>query len=986
MTDTKELFLKLIGDEEQEAVAPIFMQQILNRGIECIPDVIQTGAKKGQTLKAHTQNVVCFSYHLSEILNIADNDRIQLIAAAYVHDLNKFPEYEGKSYGSIANSENVQKIIKIMLSEGGHEFDLDIERIVSLIRAHSGHYHADGDSLFAEQHRNDSRDRLMGILQAADTLDLSHHFHEREQKEKALRKINGLIQDFQYEFTWHYFSDNRGIYTNLIQNTLVNIYRNQNAVPLLLYPEGVWYLIKKGKQATVSAPDAAKQLQRQIDLMSLQDPSKSLSSAKVGFKFAQNPFELGLQADQVMALIVEQIMNRKEKWYADKYEKLASESGKKCFKEYGKWLAKSSERAKKFDNSRKKFEKLLEQSKLKPDFNEDDEAFWNLPAKKQEQIKKVRADYLKIGQEADLENSFKSAPLWNEEPKRLFYNDPDVLRLGDLTGSFAILLSNHIGFDSEKAWDIAAEQAGLSYEGYAELNFFDTQSDRGYRTAAILHEKGTAFQEVQKLYTDFLDSLTGQNQKETPADQDISDYIAANLRTQDGDFKINTGILKQYAESNHKQCSHCGAGFGLELMKGTLPDGIKPQLFSNRLKGGGGEPKRNVCKVCQQGFLVEKLVSEVYENHFYLHLFSDGGEHSSHAEPSVFLESLKNGIMALQSTDCRTFLMQPGQVIKEYLNEKIPRLYGDAKKTWGMLVPKFSQSIGGQITIGINPPGGKESNDSIRFLFSLFHLLVITKRFNLRGMMSRSSIPPLKAGEFDKLYIDHVPLSFRALIPENNLDSKSAGQLWEKLTCLYGLRNTYNLVDEKEIVTIAKTLYDTSGLDLMYHLKKSYASSKFTKDKDIKPWKQAWPYLEPFIREEELMPIKTMAEIALKYHFHGQSWKETSQAKPIDLAFDALSKHREPESEDELKMVILHDVTRGLERLSLSDSLGKERYDAVREFVNIFFEQVFKGRYRGDKNRMIKEQRRIRAAFLGFLTVLRIDNKNNEQGKEKDND
>jgi len=35
---------------------------------------------------------------------------------------------------------------------------------------------------------------------------------------------------------------------------------------------------------------------------------------------------------------------------------------------------------------------------------------------------------------------------------------------------------------------------------------------------------------------------------------------------------------------------------------------------------------------------------------------------------------------------------------------------------------------------------------------------------------------------------------------------------------------------------------------------------------------------------------------------------------------------------------------------------------------------------------MIKEQRRIRAAFLGFLTVLRIDNKNNEQGKETSNE
>ena len=127
------------------------------------------------------------------------------------------------------------------------------------------------------------------------------------------------------------------------------------------------------------------------------------------------------------------------------------------------------------------------------------------------------------------------------------------------------------------------------------------------------------------------------------------------------------------------------------------------------------------------------------------------------------------------------------------------------------------------------------------------------------------------------------------------------------------------------------------------------------------------------------MPIKKMAEIALKNHFHGKSWNETSQAKPIDLAFDALAKHREPETKEDLKMVIVHDVTRGLERLSNVGSLKKEGYAAAGEFVEIFFGEVFKGRYNSDKNRMTKDQRRIRAAFLGYLSVIREEMKKNRE-------
>ncbi|MEZ4528482.1 MAG: HD domain-containing protein [Desulfobacterales bacterium] len=192
--NSQELLLKLIGDEKEDT-APRFMEYALNKGMEYIPEVFQTGMKKGQTLKAHIQNVMCFCYQLADILEIEDSDKTNLIAAAYVHDLNKFPEYSGKSYSTIANKENVQQILDNMLAESEYDFDLSYDLVTTVIRGHSGHMHSDGNGLFAQKEHL-SAEKLIAVIQAADIFDLSHHFHESDHKEKAFSHYQRTNQGF----------------------------------------------------------------------------------------------------------------------------------------------------------------------------------------------------------------------------------------------------------------------------------------------------------------------------------------------------------------------------------------------------------------------------------------------------------------------------------------------------------------------------------------------------------------------------------------------------------------------------------------------------------------------------------------------------------------------------------------------------------------------------------------------------------------------
>ena len=978
MAKTDILLMELLSGEE-ESQAGLFFEHLMNKGIKRVPRIAQFGIKQGQSLRAHIQNVVSIAHHLSRVLRLDDGRRMDLLAASFVHDINKLPRFQGKPYGEIAVEENVQAFFEEILQDSDISFDFSTENVVSLIRAHSGHHHVDGDGLFASgSDRNEMRKMQIAILQAADTWDLSHHFHEKVQKEKALMYLNNGLNDRQFEYTWHFFSDNRGIFTNLIHNVVADLHRQEGAIPLLFYPQGVWYLTEKEKRTHISAGRVERELSAKMKRMSVVDPSKALRYAKVGFNYNIDPFQAGISAEKVVDVLVKQIIERDDRKYADKYEELTGKSGKKAFKAF---LSGEKKVEKTVEKESAAYGDLVRKHGLKEDFEKEDPAFTGLSKAIRNRIEKSKKKKTAAARDLAQFETEKRRLSWDAPPEDLFDAAPDAMRCGDLVSSFALLLKNHLGIDSKEAWDKAAEVAGLDAPERMELKYFDVQSDRGFRTAALLYEKQIDFSAIQDRYIRFLRDRSSDQDDGTEEPSALLEYISANFRTPENQFRFDGDALKGYMESDHCQCSHCGEKGGVESQSGNLPGGIKVQLFSNRLIGGhGSKVKRNLCDVCVHGFQAEKLVSEAYDNHYYLHLFADGGERSSHAEPAFFLESLKNAVAFLRQSDGRGFLVQPNAAMKKSLAGEEPRLEGTATQKNGIVVPKFSESVAGVITLGVNPPGGKTSNDGTRFVFSLMQLLVFTRQLNLRGILSKSSIPPLKSEEFAKLYIDHVPLAFQALIPQNDLDTNEEEALWDKFSAVFGLRNTYDPLDDKEIVRICRTMFDPVGLDTIHYMKNAFDKNRRTKD--YPPWNKAWPYLKPFIAEEKLMPIKKLAQIALESHFHGKTFKATSQAKPLDLAFEALSKHRPPETEEDLKMVILHDVVRGLERISPTSRLGREKAEAARLFAETFYEELLNDRYRCNKTRIVTDQKRIRAAFLGYLSVIREERKEKNE-KEK---
>jgi len=676
------------------------MELLLNKGIQMMPDILQYGAKQNQSLKAHTQNVMCFCYQLADILDIDDVSKMNLITAAFLHDINKFDEYNQMSYKDIATLENIEKHLKELFEYSDDEYDLSISTIQKIMLGHSGRLHHNASGLDANDSHPET-EQLIQIIQAADILDLSHFFHEEDKKQQALRLINQQVDDFQYDYTWHYFSDNRGLYTNFIHNVIVDEYQQQGAIPLLFYPEGVWYLKNRNHDIVVESKTIALRIQQDMDALSGQDTSKLVKDAKgTAMSFIKNPFALNLSPESIMDILVNAIVTPKDKKYVDKYQKLIADD---CLPKLNNSLEKEkSGIQKKIMDANKQYQTALSENKLSETWSESDNKFKSLSQSIRKRVVNLKYKLTDLNKQSQAIETIK----FPNSPDTLFDSEIETMHMGILVGSLAYLLNKHVtingsAIDPTNSWNLTVKAAGFDPDAYPELIVFDKQSNRAFRTATIFCEQGMNVVSLQQKYLEYLNSLNLSQLYESARQIDplLIDYVKTNFQTSRLPLTIDTHHIKNYVSGNHKQCSHCSSGEGIELMAGNLPKGIKPQLFSNRLKGGGGEPKRNVCTLCNQGFFLEKICHESYDNHFYLHLFADGGEHRSHAAPNIFLESLKNGIQALYHTDFRSFLIQPNAVVKNYLENKLPDLIGSAKKGWGVLIPKFSQSICGQITI-----------------------------------------------------------------------------------------------------------------------------------------------------------------------------------------------------------------------------------------------------------------------------------------------
>jgi CRISPR-associated protein Csc3 len=928
----------LIGKKDKTILSR-YLEQVANKSLLPYRNAshLQWGKKQGESLYTHILNGIFILDSLRDLLKLPDTEAKVLFTAYTVHDINKFHEQQG-SFNKLATQENIAAEIKRLdlpqFFPEWHDFLADIE---GLVRSHGGSTHTSGELLIPNlgpRYRL-GRERILALrylMKGTDTLDLSHTLDDRQHKGSFLDDFNTYLSESgvaaQYEFVTHRLTESRGLLSNVLHNAIAAHLQNQHGlIPLLFYPDGIAYLVKRTQKPTLTGSDqraAAKKAAQIINGFSQAKFRDFINAGNQGIKVDQTCLEMGIPFAGPQSIWGEiyNIVQRKS-WNTDSLEAKARERAERDF---GKYAAIYPETA--------------------------------------------------VTIRTALDNP---TPLIN--PTDMY------LRKGELVRSYYIFVNKYFKRSFDDVWTHLYELLEVPQEERPFYAFFDANYDRSY----ILGGRLTLDEDtiVQRIADDGTEVMSGEDDGD-PNIPLLQAYLERHCIFSVGgqpqiDFQAH---LRQYVTAQHKQCINCSSPFPTnEWMSGDVRGDITVQVFSNRRRGGTGAPKKYICDICQLQFLLEKLnYPEVRgEQLRYLHLFPYSFLTRS------FIEALRDTFRELiESNDAITALnLDTPQALAQWIEEteQRPTFRTETKKgkpqPYGIYVPRYSDLTGNLLIFPLNPGDG---NDTQKFLFALWNALVIQRHFGMKVLLSASPVPPLEKEEFGDLYVDNIPLGTQGLLPHNDYRQFKPGEgklldtlptLWEKTAHLQRLReltftsddNTPRLVRamtahplmiyyETDRLLIAKAGSDAGGLETWLYQQAFHPVNQLAHLAGGK-------FMEKLSKE-----LEKAAAIAVQHNLKGSSFERSSLLYPFDEVMRKLAQDQGKTAVDRetLRAAATQDIHDHLDRLATRSGykITKARAEACAAFVNCWFDDIL-AVYEGHTRKLIADEKLLRSAYLFYV-------------------
>ncbi len=937
----EELLFLLGVYSEADNLFQTYVEEIANKKLRGYQEIIQYGAKAGESLYLHITNGIFVLERLRPILDLDDLEVQLLFSAFSIHDLNKLQEFqdEKRSFNYLANEKNVSAVLTTLEMERFFpEWQDYLKDIEVLIRAHSRHYHTYDETLDLDYDPySHDKDRLLNylvpIIRAMDVIDLSKTLEERAKKVDFLRELNRIL-DVQYQFVYHKVSEQRGILTNLIHNEIVkHMETEKDLLPLLYYPDGVAYLVDRNREIQITTNEIAtlgNRVVNQIESKTSGEFRKFIQGSPAGIKVDEKCLSLGLSFQQIWNEVRNIISERK---YAAKVDDM-------------------NDRCRgRLQNAREKLQGT-KPSKKNPD-----------PAAQIALIDEILA-----------------------EDAHLLPPDEAAVRIGELVRTYYIFLNKHFSQNISDAWNYIYDLLELPLEiedtacrpRYASFNAL---SDRGYIIGRDLYKSGRDIDEIYELIVDdgtaIMETARPASEFEILADY-VHKYVDFSFATDRGRYFAKN--LERYVRSNHVQCSTCGAEFETdEWMKPDVPANIKVQYFSNRLEGGTSrEPKRRVCSICRTQYMLDKICYNVGGNTatFFIHLYPIS------FFTDVFIGAFRAAQERFSNPDFPSVFLKTDDALRRYREATQLVLPVSRTKVNGNPLPKFSEALGNILTIPVNTPGKNHTED---VLYAIENALLYQRFLGCRAVLTDSSIPLFSDDEFSHFFIDHIPPAFRGWLPDNNLDSDMTQQAFEQLLKLHGIRSKIGSIDTDDLVRLIRSLnYDALELYYVTHrmIKREQAGNEPLQFTTVRNTAGSIADVVAQKGGDLIMSyIKELARIAWEGRLKGDSLKDNSLAKPLDVAFDSLERWQlERETEEEARAIMSKEVARAIERLD-PRFFGATKLENISQFVKVLFDSVYKDVYQGNLFDLLENRKRIRSGYLYFITEMipRRDREKEEQ-------
>ena len=897
----------------------------------------QYGGKKGEPLFTHILNGVMLLHALQRPLDLSDSETRLLMSVFTVHDINKDRNFSGRSFSQIAVPENfAHQIEQFDVAQFFPEVGRYLADIVSLARDHGGHS-TQFASLGAFPRGGIDHGRLrqlLSLIQAVDIIDLSHSLGERAHKASFLSAINRFANRTQYRLYTHQISENRGTLSNLIHAAVVERLREEGAYPLLYYPDGVVYLVEEEPQLTPALQ--TKMAQTCAEMVN------DMTGANLA-EFIGKDQKQGIKVDpKVLALV----------------------------SDFGRILT-------------------VIDSKV--------------------QVKNYKVQELGRKIAAKTEQSFatcEAAVPQAAEEVRLALVDPDTLlpnsdrlRLAELIRSYYIFLNDHFSEKRVDTWEVLYDLLDLPTDRRAFLSYFEARYNRPYVLMRDFHlSYDEVYDRLQEDGQKRLESLTYQDEKAPLFREYLSRYVLFGLVGQAiawGESRFRDH-LHHYVTHQHKQCAQCSAVFATDKwMANDVRSDITVQTFSNRLRGGPGEPKKYVCTLCQLQFLVERLNYEEVrgEKTMYLHFFPYS------FLPMPYVAALQDDIEQIRGKDTavralwcdtRQALIHDRTINPDFLT----RTKKNKAHTFGLYMPRVRNTVGNRIVLPLNPAG---DNDSERFLFALWHGLVLQEHLGLKVMLTEASTAPfIPESDF---YVDNVVLSCTGLMPhnhyENFVDYKAGTKgtlavLREQAKALHRIQNHLLTTSSKDEILALVQAMSGGGLKLFYAAEKLLEAKIRDRNLSAPEWgeirlaQQLLPDLERLAHPiggtfmtQMSNHLQALAEIAWQGRLRGNSLKKNSLMTPLDEIFKKIGQRSQAFDIDALKAATCEDIFAYFERIADEYKPGKKKHESIVQFVELFFEEIYKGIYKNSLTKLLADEKMIRSAFI-FYTRQQISSKRSD--------
>jgi CRISPR-associated protein Csc3 len=938
----------LIGKKEPSLFTD-YLDQVAHRGLTRYKAILQWGGKGGESLYTHVLNGIFVLETLRKSLGLSDLAARVLYTAYTVHDINKVPGYPDAAFGKVATRENLSTEIEALGLPGffptWQEYIYDIE---SLIRGHSGHHHSGGERWIAR------RDPIYGLglervkallhlMRAADVADLSHTLEENTIKTDFLGHLNAYLADsrhpIQYEFVTHRLTEQRGILTNVVHNAIAaELQERYGLIPLLYYPDGIAYLAEKGSAPTIGDGDLARMARR---------VAQTISSVTIA-KFRQfiNPAPAGIKVD-------------------------------------GKCL----ELGVPFEDILREIYNIIQRRTPDPAELDAKARDWA-----QRGFEKAQAAF------PDAADQIQAAI---EDTALIVSEDLDRLRQAELVRSYYIFLNKHFQEAVNDPWARIYALLDLPEARHPFYAYFDALWARAY---VLSRDLALSEEEIyRRIEADGVTLIESGEQVADPKVALFTDYLKLYALFSVGGrpaVRFDEHLV-HYVENQHKQCVYCSGPFRTDKwMAADVRSDITVQAFSNRLRGGPGEPKKRICAVCQIQFLLEKLnyppVRE--EKTIYLHLYP----YSFLTGP--FIEGLRATInrIVTEDTAVQALNMRVAENMETYLAKKVAtptfrsRTKKDKPQPFGLYLPRYAQTVGNLLIFPINP-GGR--NDTERFLFALWNALLLQRHFGVKVLMSNAPVPPLGKDEIPDMYVDNIPLACEGLLPRNDYAQFKDGTnepgtlpaLWEDVGHLFALRRL-TFTSEDNTPRLVRALIG-SPLSIFYETEKLLeARVRGQEQGGLLTWlsQQAFPHVNTLALNKggkSMAQLSTqlqrLAEIAWKDGLRGRSLEKSALLYPVSEVFAKLSHSGGHMDRDALKAAAVQDIFDHLYRIA-DDRYkpGRKKWEATKQFVDVWFDDVLEGVYGGNLRKLLADEKLIRSAFL-FYVRGQIPSKQNQATKEE---